>query len=71
MMALSILVKSSCSSVKLSFVSGSIRLLLERHYRTADNRDDLVTEDKCPQLVDDLTVIYRIPWGHNRTIIVK
>jgi hypothetical protein len=32
--------------------------------------DDLVAEDKCPQVVDDLTVIYRIPWGHNRTIIV-
>jgi predicted nuclease of restriction endonuclease-like (RecB) superfamily len=44
-------------------------------YPCAPNRpqavDDLVAEDKCPQVVDDLTVIYRIPWGHNRTIIDK
>ena len=24
-----------------------------------------------PQAVDDLTMIFRIPWGHNRTIIDK
>jgi predicted nuclease of restriction endonuclease-like (RecB) superfamily len=44
-------------------------------YPCAPNRplavDDLGAEDKCPQVVDDLTVIYRIPWGHNRTIIDK
>lgn len=24
-----------------------------------------------PQVVDDLAVVFRIPWGHNRTIIDK
>jgi hypothetical protein len=38
-------------------------------YPCAQNRpqavDELVAEDKCPQVVDDLIVTYRIPWGHS------
>ena len=33
--------------------------------------DELMTEEKCPQAVDDFNLIFRIPWGHNRTIIDK
>ena len=25
----------------------------------------------CPQAVDELEVIFKVPWGHNRTIIDK
>lgn len=33
--------------------------------------DELVINENRPQIVDDLSMIFRIPWGHNRTIIDK
>ena len=33
--------------------------------------DDLNSIEISSQVVDDLSVIFRIPWGHNRTIIDK
>ena len=44
-------------------------------YPFVENRpqavDDLNSIEISSQVVDDLSVIFRIPWGHNRTIIDK
>ena len=31
--------------------------------------DELITEVKPPQVGDDLQIIFRIPWGHNKIIL--
>ena len=33
--------------------------------------DELITDANRPQVVDDLQIIFRIPWGHNKIILDK
>ena len=33
--------------------------------------DELITDANHPQLGDDLQIIFRIPWGHNKIILDK
>ena len=33
--------------------------------------DELITDANCPQVGDDLQIIFRIPWGHNKIILDK
>ena len=31
--------------------------------------DELITDANRPQVGDDLQIIFRIPWGHNKIIL--
>ena len=33
--------------------------------------DELITDANRPQVGDDLQIIFRIPWGHNKIILDK
>ena len=33
--------------------------------------DELITDANCSQVGDDLQIIFRIPWGHNKIILDK
>ena len=33
--------------------------------------DELITDANRPQVGDDLKIIFRIPWGHNKIILDK
>ena len=33
--------------------------------------DELITDTNRPQVGDDLQIIFRIPWGHNKIILDK